>query len=176
TQAAGKGRRVTSLHPLFGPSVRTLSGRVVAVLDCGNAAAAEEGAALFRDTALTITRLPVAEHDAYMQYVLGLSHLVAILFFTTLQAAGRSAADLATMASTTFNRTALIAADVAAENPALYYEIQHLNRHSAELFALVRTCLERIERAALDADPAGFTSLMEAGRRLFADSIPADLG
>ena len=148
----------------------------MAVLDCGNAGAADDAAALFRDTALTITRLPVAEHDAYMQYVLGLSHLVAILFFTTLGSAGRAAADLATMASTTFNRTAQIAADVAAENPTLYYEIQHLNRHSENLFRLVRECLGQIEQAALGGDPARFTGLMEAGRRLFAGKIPADLG
>ena len=174
--AARAGRRVTSLHPLFGPSVRTLGGRVMAVLDCGNGAAADEAAALFRDTALTITRIPVAEHDAYMQYVLGLSHLVAILFFTTLASGGRSAGDLAALASTTFNRAAQVAADVAGENPTLYYEIQHLNSHSADLFALVRACLERIERAALASDPASFKALMEAGRRMFAEKIPVDLG
>ncbi|HWP38519.1 MAG TPA: prephenate dehydrogenase dimerization domain-containing protein, partial [Gemmatimonadales bacterium] len=176
TVAARAGRRVASLHPLFGPSVRTLSGRTMAVLDCGNTAAADEAAALFRDTALTITRLPVDQHDAYMQYVLGLSHLTAILFFTTLAAADRTAADLATMASTTFNRVSLVAADVAAENPLLYYEIQHLNRHSAELYELVRRSLARIEAAALAHDPSAFVDIMEAGRRQFAAAIPQELG
>ena len=82
---ASRGLRVASLHPLFGPSARTLAGRIMTVCDCGNASAADEAAALFRDTALTITRMPVEQHDEYMQYVLGLSHLVSVLFFTTLQ-------------------------------------------------------------------------------------------
>jgi chorismate mutase/prephenate dehydrogenase len=176
TSAARDGAPVASLHPLFGPSVRTLSGRVMAVLDCGNRAAADQAASLFQETALTITRMPVADHDAYMQHVLGLSHLTAILFFTTLASSGRSADALGGMASTTFNRTARIAADVASENPLLYYEIQHLNQHSGELYQLVRDALARIEQAALAPDAAGFVELMESGRRFFASAVPPDLG
>lgn len=174
--AAGRGLRVASLHPLFGPGVRTLSGRIMAVCDCGNATAADEAAALFTDTALTITRLPVARHDEYMQYVLGLSHLVAILFFTTLARSGRSYEDLAQVASTTFLKEARTAAEVSRENPGLYFEIQRLNLHSAELFALVRSCLGEIEIAALADDPARFEQVMRDGRTFFPESLPAELG
>lgn len=173
--AAREGLRVASLHPLFGPTARTLSGRVMAVCDCGNAAAAAEAAALFAGTQLTITHLKVARHDEYMQFVLGLSHLVAILFFTTLTGSGRSYDDLARMASTTFLKEARTAAEVARENAHLYYEIQHLNHHSAELFALVRSSLEAIERAALGDEPRAFTELMERGRVFFPASLPAEL-
>lgn len=175
-EAAGSGsHRVASLHPLFGPDVRTLAGRVVAVCDCGDAAAADEAAALFSDTALTITRLPLAHHDELMQYVLGLSHLAAILFFTTLSGSGRSYADLARVASTTFLKEARTAAEVARENPTLYFEIQRLNRHSADLFALVRTSLAEIERAALADDPERFVALMRRGRAFFPAPPPAEL-
>jgi chorismate mutase/prephenate dehydrogenase len=168
--------RVASLHPLFGPGVRTLGGRVMAVCDCGNPGAADEAAALFADTALTITRLPVARHDEFMQYVLGLSHLVAILFFTTLERSGCSFADLSRVASTTFLKEARTAAEVSRESPSLYFEIQRLNRHSGELFALVRSCLAGIETAALADDAGPFTELMRAGRAYFPASLPAELG
>lgn len=174
--AGGRGLRVASIHPLFGPGTRTLAGRVLAVCDCGNPGAAEEAAALFADTALTITRLPVARHDELMQYVLGLSHLVAILFFTTLARSGQSSADLATVASTTYLKEARTAAEVARESPDLYYEIQRLNRHSSELFTLVRACLAEVERAALADDGAAFAELMRAGRAYFPDTPPAELG
>jgi chorismate mutase / prephenate dehydrogenase len=174
-RAAASGLRVASLHPLFGPEVRTLGGRVLAVLDCGDTAAADAAAALFRDTALTITRLPVAEHDAYMQYVLGLSHLMAILFFTTLTRSGRSFADLARAASTTFFKQARTAAEVARENPHLYHEIQRLNRHSRELFALLRGSLDAVEAAALADDAATFVQLVERGRDYFPEALPAEL-
>ena len=174
--AGARGLRVASVHPLFGPGVRTLAGRVMAVCDCGNAAAADDAAALFTDTALTITRLPVARHDEYMQYVLGLSHLVAILFFTTLARSGLPFSDLSQVASTTFLKEARTAAEVARESPNLYYEIQRLNRHSGELFALVRSCLADVERAALADDPGPFAELMRAGRDFFPGSLPAELG
>ena len=173
--AGRRGLRVASIHPLFGPGARTLAGRVMAVCDCGNPTAAADAAALFADTALTITRLPVARHDELMQYVLGLSHLVAILYFTTLARSGRSYGDLAQVASTTYLKEARTAAEVARESPELYYEIQRLNRHSGELFALVRSCLADIERAALADDPAAFTDLMRAGRAFFPESLPAEL-
>ena len=174
--AGRRGQRVASIHPLFGPGARTLSGRVMAVCDCGNRNAADDAAALFTDTALTITRIPVALHDELMQYVLGLSHLVAILFFTTLARSGRSYADLSQVASTTYLKEARTAAEVARESPGLYYEIQRLNRHSGELFGLVRSCLAEIERAALADDAVAFGELMRAGRAFFPESLPADLG
>ena len=173
--AAAGGLRVASLHPLFGPDVRTLAGRVMVVLDCGNAAAADESAALFRDTALTITRLPVEAHDAYMQYVLGLSHLVSILFFSTLARCGRSFDELATVASTTFYKQARIAAEVARENDRLYYEIQRLNRHSPRLFDLMRKTLDAIASAARADGPDAFVDLIARGRVYFPPSLPAEL-
>ncbi len=173
---AADGLRVASLHPLFGPEVTTLAGRVIAVLDCGNARAADDAAALFADTALTITRLPVEAHDACMQYVLGLSHLVSILFFTTLVRGGRPFDELAAVASTTFYKQARTAAEVARENPLLYHEIQRLNRHSARLFQLVRRSLDAIEAAALDGRPDAFTDLLARGRAYFPATLPAELG
>ena len=173
---AEAGFRVASLHPLFGPEVRTLAGRVMAVCDCGNPDAAAAAARLFDGTALTITRIPVERHDEYMQYGLGLSHLVSILFFSTLTQSGMSFADLATMASTTFLKQARTAAEVASENPEMYAEIQRLNRHSAELYRLVRDCLESLEAAALTGEPSQFVEIMLAGKAWFPATLPQDLG
>jgi chorismate mutase/prephenate dehydrogenase len=172
---AARGLMVASLHPLFGPTARTLSGRVVAVCDCGNPQAADEAAALFGDTALTITRMTVDRHDAHMQYVLGLSHVLAILFFTTLARSGATWEELAAVASTTFLKEARTAAEVAQENPHLYYEIQHLNRHSPQLYSLITTSLSAIELAVLSDDPALFADLMERGKRWFTGAVPAEL-
>ena len=173
--AAERGLRVTSIHPLFGPNVRTLSGRVLAVCDCGNDKSADEMASYFGETALTVTRIPVERHDEYMQYVLGLSHLVSILFFTTLAGSGFSFEALESMASTTFHKQTRAAASVAGENPDLYYEIQKRNRHSAELFDRIRESLERIEAAVREDGPESFAAIMQAGRDYFPPVIPREL-
>lgn len=173
--AAAQGRPVTSLHPLYGPDVRTLSGRTLAVCDCGHAGATEEATALFQDTALTITLIPVERHDEIMQYVLGLSHLVSILFFTTLSESGVPFATLEPMASTTFHKQMRAAASVANESPQLYYEIQKLNRHSAELFERVRDSLGQIEQAVGANGSAPFTGIMNRGREYFPSVLPQEL-
>jgi len=173
--AASRGLRVTSLHPLYGPDVRTLAGRTLAVCDCGHAEATEEAASLFRDTALTITRIPVERHDEFMQYVLGLSHLASILFFTTLAESGLAFDDLEPMASTTFHKQTRAAASVAGESPQLYYQIQKLNRHSAELFQKVRESLDTIEAAVRAGDSAAFGKIMDRGRDYFPPVLPQEL-
>jgi chorismate mutase/prephenate dehydrogenase len=173
--AASQGHPVTSLHPLYGPDVRTLSGRTLAVCDCGHAEATDQIAALFRDTALTITRIPVELHDELMQYVLGLSHLVSILFFTSLVESGMSFEELEPMASTTFHKQTRAAASVAGESPQLYYEIQKLNRHSEELFEKVRASLDMIERAVKAGDSKAFSEIMNHGRDYFPPVLPQEL-
>lgn len=173
--AASQGQPVTSLHPLYGPDVSTLSGRTLAICDCGHAGATEEATALFQDTALTITLIPVERHDEIMQYVLGLSHLVSILFFTTLVESGVPFAALEPMASTTFHKQTRAAASVASESPQLYYEIQKLNRHSAELFEKVRDSLGQIEQAVRANGSEAFTGIMNRGCEYFPTVLPQEL-
>lgn len=170
-RAVRGGLRTASVHPLFGPDARTLAGRVVAVCDCGDRRAARDAEALFSGTALTITRIPVERHDELMQYVLGLSHLVSLLFFWTAVRSGKSFAELDALSSTTFQKQVRTAREVASESPLLYHEIQHLNRHSPALFRLLRRSLLEIERAALDPDPRAFVALMEGGRRYFPAEV-----
>ena len=125
--------------------------------------------------ALTITRIPVEQHDEFMQYVLGLSHLVSILFFTALVESGLTFEALEPMASTTFHKQTRAAASVAGENPQLYYEIQKLNRHSAELFEKLRAILDRIEQAVKAGDSRAFRGIIEQGRDYFPPVLPQEL-
>lgn len=174
--AAASGMRVASLHPLFGPEVRTLGGRVMAVCDCGHPEAADTAAGLFADTAVTITRVAVEDHDRYMQYVLGLSHLASLLFATTAAQSGLPPQALAGMASTTWLKQVRTAAEVVAEQPRLYYEIQHLNRHSAALYAEVRAGLARLEAAAMADTDEAFAGIMAEARDFLPASPPRLLG
>ncbi len=174
-EGAAHGLRVASLHPLFGPGVRTLAGRIMAVCDCGNPAAADQAAGLFADTAVTLVRHPIEEHDQFMQYVLGLSHAVSLLFATTLAHSGRSYQELAALASTTFLKQVRTAGEVVRENPAMYHEIQHLNHHTPALFRLLAERLDTLQVAATADDPAPFVALMEEARRYFPDTVETAL-
>jgi len=158
------GIAVTSVHPMFGPGARTLSGRVICLCDCGdpNATAHVEG--LFRDTAATLVRLSLDEHDRAAAYVLGLSHLVNMVFAHTLSESAFTRAELDAVGSTTFQAQMGTTASVIAETPDLYYDIQRLNPYSAELYESLQKSLADWTRWVREGDYDAFARGMTQGR------------
>jgi chorismate mutase/prephenate dehydrogenase len=162
---AAAGCRVTSVHPMFGPDLRLLSGRHVLFCDVGHPEATAAARALFEATTAHRIDLSLDDHDRVVAYVLGLSHAVNIAFFTALAASGEAAPLLRTMSSTTFDAQLAVASRVAAENPHLYYEIQALNEHGDAALQGLEEAVATLARRVRARDEAGFVALMEAGRR-----------
>ncbi|MEO1203750.1 MAG: prephenate dehydrogenase/arogenate dehydrogenase family protein, partial [Pseudomonadota bacterium] len=128
TELQTAGCRVTSLHPMYGPDTRLLSGRHLIVCDVGCTEAADAARELFAATMVEQIDMGLEDHDRLIAYVLGLSHALNIAFFTALAESGEAAPKLAKMSSTTFDSQLLVSQAVAQDNPRLYYEIQHLNK------------------------------------------------
>lgn len=158
------GVRITSLHPMFGPSVDLLAGRHVVIVDVGNAEANAAAAALFAGTTARLVEMALDAHDQAMAYVLGLSHALNIAFFGALAESGAAAEHLARVSSTTFESQLAVAARVASENPHLYFEIQHLNAHGLEALDALSRSVESLRSAVAAGDEAAFVALMERGR------------
>ncbi|MCI4328168.1 MAG: prephenate dehydrogenase/arogenate dehydrogenase family protein, partial [Thermoplasmata archaeon] len=126
-EGRAKGFQVASVHPLFGPSARTLSGRNLLVLDCGDAKATSTARSLFEGTALTITRMPIDRHDALMADLQALPRATSLLFAQTLVESGRTRSALERAETTSFHRELQVAREVLAERPELGLDIQALN-------------------------------------------------
>jgi len=159
------GCRVTSIHPMFGPDTRLLSGRHVIFVDVGVESATREAQALFGSTMAEQLTMSLDEHDRLMAYVLGLSHALNLAFFTALAGSGELASRLQKMSSTTFDAQLKVASLVATDNPHLYFEIQALNDYGAASLQALRAAAERIQGLVETRDEAGFVALMAAGRR-----------
>jgi chorismate mutase/prephenate dehydrogenase len=162
---AETGCKVTSIHPMFGPDTRLLSGRHVIFCDVGVPAATQEARALFASTMAEQIEMSLDEHDRLMAYVLGLSHALNLAFFTALAESGELVPRLQKMSSTTFDAQLKVASLVATDNPHLYFEIQALNDYGAASLQALRSAAERIQRLVATGDEAGFVALMAAGRR-----------
>jgi len=67
------GCRVTSLHPMYGPDTRLLSGHHLIFCDVGSSAATDEAKLLFRSTMVEQLDMGLDDHDRLVAYVLGLS-------------------------------------------------------------------------------------------------------
>ena len=159
------GCRVTSIHPMFGPDTRLLSGRHVIFVDLGDEAATAEARALFAATMAEQIEMTLEDHDRLIAFVLGLSHALNIVFFTALANSGELVPRLQKLSSTTFDAQLKVAALVARDNPHLYFDIQTLNEYGSTALAALTDAAETVKRLVEAGDEAGFVALMEAGRR-----------
>ncbi len=162
---AAAGCKVTSIHPMFGPDTRLLSGKHVVFCDVGIPEATQAARALFASTMAEQIEMSVDDHDRLMAYVLGLSHALNLAFFTALAASGELVPRLQRMSSTTFDAQLKVSTLVARDNPHLYFDIQTLNDYGAASLQALRAATERIEQLVQNRDEEGFVQLMAAGRR-----------
>lgn len=169
TKLVAAGCKVTSIHPMFGPDTRLLSGRHVIFVDLGVPAATREARELFDSTMAERLTMSLDEHDRLMAYVLGLSHALNLVFFTALAESGELVPRLQKMSSTTFDAQLKVASLVARDNPHLYFEIQALNDYGAESLRALNAAAERIARLVASRDEAQFVALMAAGRRYLTE-------
>ena len=158
------GCRVTSLHPMFGPTTELLSGRHVIFVDVGCEPATLEAKTLFASTMAVQVEMDLESHDRLIAYVLGLSHALNITFFTALAESGEAAPKLATLSSTTFDAQLEVAMGVSGENPNLYFEIQKLNDYGTESLSALSYAVERLSSIIRANDLEGFRALMDRGR------------
>jgi chorismate mutase/prephenate dehydrogenase len=163
--ARANGLRFCSIHPMFGPGARTLSDKVICVCDCGDAEATGRVAGFFRDTAATLVTLSLEEHDEVMSYVLGLSHIINIIFAGVLSSGGRSFESLNRIGSTTFHSQMITTATVIRENPELYYFIQRLNPFTPQVARRLREVTERLTSEVESGQREAFVEQMRAGQR-----------
>jgi chorismate mutase/prephenate dehydrogenase len=165
---AEAGCRVTSIHPMFGPDTRLLSGRHVIFCDVGDAAATGAARELFAATMAERIDMSLDEHDRLIAYVLGLAHALNLAFFTALAESGELVPRLKHMSSTTFDAQLAVASQVAHDNPHLYFEIQALNGYGYTSLEALRAAAEKIQSLVANGDEAGFVKLMESGREYLA--------
>ena len=162
------GCRVTSLHPMFGPETRLLSGRHLIFCDVGDARATADAKELFAPTMVEQLDMGLEDHDRLIAYVLGLSHALNIAFFTALAESGEAAPKLACMSSTTFDSQLLVSNAVAKDNPHLYFEIQNLNRFGLGPLDALCDAAQRIRDTVVAGDEQAFVELMNKGRDYLA--------
>ena len=162
------GCRVTSLHPMYGPDTRLLSGRHLIFCDAGDAQATADAKELFAATMVEQLDMGLDDHDRLIAYVLGLSHALNIAFFTALAESGEAAPKLAKMSSTTFDSQLLVSEAVAQDNPRLYFEIQNLNKFGLGPLDALCDAARRIRETVADGDEDAFVELMEKGRDYLA--------
>ena len=137
--------KLTSVHPLFGPSVKTLSDRTVLLCSLGNKEADAKIQEIFGSTAVSLTTVAFEEHDAYMAYTLTLPHALNLVFADILKNSEVPLQKQRLFGTTTFEKQLSTSEDVVSENPQLYREIQAENPHRSSIYTKLRNSVRRLE-------------------------------
>ncbi len=156
-RAVRGGLSVASVHPMFGPGVRSLEGQNLIVCDAGVPAAARAAARLFSGHGLKVATMPIGAHDAWVARTLGLAHLLSLLAGSVLAREGVKVRSLDGLASTSFRRLCELAAPILHQAPDLTLPIQARNPGTPALFDLLerelaswRALVERNDVAAFE--------------------------
>ncbi|MDI6887379.1 MAG: prephenate dehydrogenase [Candidatus Thermoplasmatota archaeon] len=128
-KGAREGKKIVSIHPMFGPEVENLKSKNILVCDCGNAQAVKEIKGLFKGSGARILELDLEQHDKFMAYVLSLTHAVNIIFYKTLTQSSLLKR-LIKVSSLNFDAQLKLATKIIAQDPKLCYEIQSNNPYS----------------------------------------------
>lgn len=155
-----KGVKVTSLHPMFGPSVELLFGKHIIRTSLGIDAADAVVQEIFRATSLNVVDMSIEEHDATIAILLSLSHMVNLVFVRALKKSTIPLTVLERFSSPTFSNLLAVAKKVHAENPHLYFEIQALNPFTAQALKHLQTAFADLHDAVAHANEESFVTIL----------------
>lgn len=159
------GAKVTSLHPMFGPSVELLFGKHIIRTSLGVADADREVSEIFRATSLEVVDMSFEEHDAIIAMLLSLSHMINLIFVRALSQSGFSIEMLERFSSPTFSNLLAVAKKVYSENPHLYFEIQALNPFTKQALGFLTNALADLNSAIDNCNEEDFVHIMANGSR-----------
>ena len=145
---------------MFGPNIRTLSGRNVILAKCGSNEADDKLRKLFDNTACNFVEIPIIDHDKYMSISLGLSHAINLLFGLVITKSGYDFKVLHDFTSTTFLKQARTSIEVFSENPELYYSIQKFNSHKDELYNMLEEGIKELQEYIISENSENFENFV----------------
>jgi len=164
------GVRIVSFHPMFGGHVRMLSDRTIVFCNDGAPEDISIVRGLFEDTSARLVDLDIEEHDRRMALVLGMSHLINLVYSRAVQQSGLTAAELGTVAGVTFGKQIRTSREVVGENPRLYFEIQALGGFTPFIAKLLHGAVDDWQAFVSTGDLEGFSSAMEGCRDYLAEA------
>ena len=165
--AIDAGLRVSSIHPMFGPSAQVLAGKNIVVCE-GNGLETEDIVNnVLSSTSAKLVYLGMTEHDQLMSYVLGAAHIANIAFANLVSRSSFPTHQVSAVAGTTFQEQMKVSQEVIEENQNLYFEIQSLNKQSEAVIEQLEGIVKDLRNSIKTQDKQAFKDIMEEARVYF---------
>ena len=160
-RGARNGLRVSSVHPMFGPSAVTPRVKNILVCGCGSQEADADCTRLFEEAGAAVSAVGLDAHDRLIAYILGASHASSLAFGKVVAGSGIPVSELRRCAGPSFDRHARLALGVSGESRRVYHDIQRLNPHTEDLMGSLAEAVREVSEASSDEGPNRFARLME---------------
>lgn len=159
---------VVGLHPMFGPTVRSLAGQTIIVTP---ARVSEEslGALLsiFEREGARITRSTPEEHDRMMAVVQGLTHCVTLTVAETMRRLDTDPEETLRYRSPVYQIEMGLVGRLLSQDPDLYGDMITMNPYVRPVLAACQEAIGHIRHVIDDQDAEAFRTLFRENARHF---------
>ena len=164
------GIKVVSLHPMFGPSAKSIHGYSIIVVPVkGCEKAAKKVAKFFREAgAKVVFAKNFAEHEEMTALTLALPHFINLLFGLTLSLTAYPIRKISDYGGTTFILQKILCESVISEDPKLYGEIQIANRRFKEAVLKLSQAFSKLKQTVEENDLEEFTRIFGELQKYFS--------
>ncbi|MDO9549684.1 MAG: prephenate dehydrogenase/arogenate dehydrogenase family protein [Methanoregula sp.] len=157
---------VIGLHPMFGPTVKSISRQTIIV--CPARADEARVAALvkiFKDQGAICTIATPEEHDRIVAVVQGLTHFVTLCMADTVRRLGVDLHKTGQFESPVYQIELSLVGRLLAQDPALYADILQQNPYVPEVLAACRSSAADLAAIVEAKDPEQFRAFFEKNSR-----------
>ncbi len=163
-----KGLNMASIHPMFGPHVKTLAGRNIVLCCHPGFKRLGDIENLFAQCSANLIKIDFNDHDRLMSYVLGSVHFLNLCYARMVALGPFSLSDLMKIAGTTFRQQLAVTQDVASENSDLYFEIQTLNHETQGIIKNLEKSMAEFKHWIEGDERSLFTEAMKQSQKFFS--------
>ncbi|MFX0076782.1 MAG: prephenate dehydrogenase/arogenate dehydrogenase family protein [Candidatus Hermodarchaeota archaeon] len=156
-----------SLHPMFGPGIKSMKNYVMMVLKVGGTEKYEELVNdllnVFRSDGLIITETIPDIHDKRIALTLGVPHMLNILFLNLLKSSNEPLNELTRFTGTTFLLQKVFAESIIQREMEMFGEIQMENQEFLKILEIFEGLLHRYKKIVEEKNVKGFNEIFSRG-------------
>ena len=170
-QQTGESEAI-GLHPMFGPSVRSLRRQKVVACPVRSGPATEWLLGELGRMGLEVVHSPPDVHDRMMAVIQVLVHFSTIVMGEALRRTGTSVADSLRFTSPIYRLELAFVGRLFTQNPDLYAEITMTNPYGAEVRKAFLDAAKALESSVHSGDRQRFTTQFQAVSEWFSEFGP----
>lgn len=157
---------VIGLHPMFGPTVKTLKHQTIIVCP----ARADEThlhnlLSIFRAEGAECTLTTPEQHDRMVAVVQGLTHFVTLCMADSIRRLGIDIEKTQAFTSPVYQIELSLVGRLLSQDPALYADILQMNPYVPEVIEACRSSSANLAEIVKQQDPALFRAFFEQNSR-----------